>query len=180
MDQRTCNIIMCCKGHCMLPKGKDKGHLEAVAAYMSEECDCPIGEYTDAVLEQIMKTALYDYLNSASKPGNEMRRMFDELHVGPTASLGERIAITFSLAQVSYRRKDAGDGVVVYVNGFTDELVAKSRIALGEDAAPKGKVGPASAPTGTEGTCFRSEGPSTPGYEDTDGSCGDLLLLYGQ
>ena len=34
MEQRTCNIIMCCKGHCKLA-GENAPPLEAIAAYMS-------------------------------------------------------------------------------------------------------------------------------------------------
>ena len=37
MEQRTCNIIMCCKGHCKLA-GENAPPLEAIAAYMSAEC----------------------------------------------------------------------------------------------------------------------------------------------
>ena len=33
MEQRTCNIIMCCKGHCKLPDAGEAS-MEAIAAYM--------------------------------------------------------------------------------------------------------------------------------------------------
>ena len=44
MEQRTCNIIMCCKGHCEL-EGAGKTSMEAIAAYMSKECACPREDY---------------------------------------------------------------------------------------------------------------------------------------
>lgn len=44
MKQRTCNIIMCCKGHCKLA-GENAPPLEAIAAYMSAECACPKEDY---------------------------------------------------------------------------------------------------------------------------------------
>ena len=44
MEQRTCNIIMCCKGHCKLPDAGEAS-MEAIAAYMSKECLCPKEDY---------------------------------------------------------------------------------------------------------------------------------------
>ena len=53
MEQRTCNIIMCCKGHCKLA-GENAPPLEAIAAYMSAECACPKEDYTGKLMETIL------------------------------------------------------------------------------------------------------------------------------
>ncbi len=50
MEQRTCNIIMCCKGHCEL-EGAGKTSMEAIAAYMSKECACPREDYKGQLME---------------------------------------------------------------------------------------------------------------------------------
>ena len=52
MEQRTCNIIMCCKGHCKLA-GENAPPLEAIAAYMSAECACPKEDYTGKLMDMI-------------------------------------------------------------------------------------------------------------------------------
>ena len=61
MEQRTCNIIMCCKGHCKLA-GENAPPLEAIAAYMSAECACPKEDYTGKLMEMILREALFDYM----------------------------------------------------------------------------------------------------------------------
>lgn len=60
MEQRTCNIIMCCKGHCKLA-GENAPPLEAIAAYMSAECACPKEDYTGILVlapARFLETAL--------------------------------------------------------------------------------------------------------------------------
>ena len=59
MEQRTCNIIMCCKGHCKLA-GENAPPLEAIAVYMSAECACPKEDYTGKLMETILREALFD------------------------------------------------------------------------------------------------------------------------
>lgn len=68
MEQRTCNIIMCCKGHCKLA-GENAPPLEAIAVYMSAECACPKEDYTGKLMETILREALFDYMAGADKPG---------------------------------------------------------------------------------------------------------------
>ena len=65
MEQRTCNIIMCCKGHCQL-EGAGETSMEAIAAYMSHECACPKEDYKGRLMESILEEALFDYLNGAN------------------------------------------------------------------------------------------------------------------
>ena len=64
MEQRTCNIIMCCKGHCKLA-GENAPPLEAIAVYMSAECACPKEDYTGKLMETILREALFDYMAGA-------------------------------------------------------------------------------------------------------------------
>lgn len=45
MEQRTCNIIMCCKGHCNIDGRENSGCFESIATYMSKECGCPENDY---------------------------------------------------------------------------------------------------------------------------------------
>ena len=120
MEQRTCNIIMCCKGHCKISECVFP--LEAVVAYMSKECDCPKETYNERTVEWIMRDALFDYFKSVDNPSFELRQLLYEY---PTInpSLSERIATMFQLTRV---RDDKG-----YVNGFSDELLKQSEIDLG-------------------------------------------------
>lgn len=121
MEQRTCNIIMCCKGHCNLD-GADGTPKGDVAAYMSHECACPKEDYKGDLLEYILREALFDYFSTVDKPGFELRQLFQQYALC-NPSLTERMITMFQLTQV---RDDNG-----YVNGFTDKLVAQSEIDLG-------------------------------------------------
>lgn len=72
MEQRTCNIIMCCKGHCRL-KGATGESFVDIAAYMNQECGCEKETYQGKLLENILRTALFDYMDSADNPGRDLR-----------------------------------------------------------------------------------------------------------
>ena len=122
MEQRTCNIIMCCKGHCNL-EGAGVTPMGDIAAYMSHECACPREDYKGKLMEQILREALLDYIASADKPGFELRQLLQEYTLRDP-SLSERIITVFQLSKV---RDDNG-----YVNGFTDKLIAQSEIDLGK------------------------------------------------
>ncbi len=121
MEQRTCNIIMCCKGHCTLP---DSGYSpkEAIAAYMSRECGYPMKNYSGALIESILREALFDYISCADNPGFELRNLLAP-SFSHDPSLSERICSMFQLTAI---RGDAG-----YVNGFTEALIAQSKTDLG-------------------------------------------------
>lgn len=121
MEQRTCNIIMCCKGHCKLA-GENAPPLEAIAAYMSAECACPKEDYTGKLMEMILKEALFDYIAGADNPAYVLRQLLQE-YATYDPGLSERIYTLFQLAQV---RDNNG-----YVDGFTDELLRQSEIDLG-------------------------------------------------
>ena len=92
--------------------------MEAIAAYMSHECACPKEDYKGRLMESILKEALFDYLNSANKPGFDLRHLFHQYALSDP-SLSERICTMFQLVTV---RDDSGQ----YTNGFTDKLMAQS------------------------------------------------------
>lgn len=122
MEQRTCNIIMCCKGYCRL-EGAGETPMEAIAAYMSEECACPKEDYKGALMESILREALFDYIASADKPGCDLRQLFYQYALRePT--LSERICTMFQLVKV----RDDSFGCT---NGFSEKLLAQSEKDLG-------------------------------------------------
>lgn len=123
MEQRTCNIIMCCKGHCKLD-GADGTILGDIAAYMSHECACPKEDYNGRTLEWILREALFDYFATADKPGSELRQLLYQ-YASREPSLTERMIAVFQLCIV--RNTDGS-----YTNGFTEKLIAQSEIDLGE------------------------------------------------
>lgn len=120
MTQRTCNIIMCCKG-----SGKF-GYLDdpitSIKRYMAHECCCSENIYTDQVLDSIIFDALCDYINGAKNPGfvlwsiREDGKRYSDLY--------KKIIAMFSLVRVR-----EGDDLH-YINGFTDELIEQSKIDL--------------------------------------------------
>ena len=117
MKQRTCNIIMCCKGHCRLA-GDRASSMESIVAYMSNECDCPKEDYKGRLMELILREAMFDFFASADKPGYELRQLFYQ-YATQQPSLSERICTMFQPTNV---RNDNGD----YTNGFTEALIAQS------------------------------------------------------
>lgn len=104
--------------------------MEAIAAYMSHECACPKEDYKGRLMESILEEALFDYLNSANKPGFDLRNLFHQYALSDP-SLSERICTMFQLVTV---RDDSGQ----YTNGFTDKLMAQSEIDLGRMDMPVG------------------------------------------
>lgn len=125
MEQRTCNIIMCCKGHCKLSNAGETA-MDAIAAYMSKECLCPKEDYKGALMESILQNALFDYIANADKPDFELRQLFQQYALRePT--LSERICTMFQLTRV---RNDDGS----YANGFSDKLLAQSEKDIGGGA----------------------------------------------
>lgn len=133
MEQRTCNIIQCCKGNSRIPLTEDRPLQnlsicqQSVAAYLSRECACPMESYVGCLLEDVLKEALFDYIATANKPGAELRNLFARGHMEePTMS--ERIMTLFQLAQV--RR----DGKLI--NGFTEQLLRQSKKDLAEEGDP--------------------------------------------
>ena len=120
MEQRTCNIIMCCKGHCKLA-GENAPPLEAIAVYMSAECACPKEDYTGKLMETILREALFGYMAGADKPGYELRQLLQQ-YATHDPDLSERIYTLFQLARV---RDDNG-----YINGLRMNCSGKVRLIL--------------------------------------------------
>lgn len=111
MTQRTCNIIMACKG-CICPEIEEP--LERVKLYMANECACPLTVYTRKRIDGIMFDAMCDYLDTCDKPSfffKEMERLFEKEYF----NRAEQIANTFRLVEVMDGEK--------YINGFTAELL---------------------------------------------------------
>lgn len=121
MKQRTCNIIMACKGNCKYA-AEGSTLINSVKIYLGKECDYPWKKYTDGQIRSILLEALYDFINGADNPEFELRQLFYQ-YPFEDPSLNERICIMFELTQV----REAGQ----YVNGFTKELIDQSDIDLG-------------------------------------------------
>ena len=124
MEQRTCNIIMTCKGNCGYAAMADT-LVDAVKIYLGKECDYPWEMYSERMIESILLEALYDFMNTATRPGYELRQLFYQYPThNPT--LSERICTMFQLTQV----KKKSNGVYQYMNGFTDVLIKQSESDL--------------------------------------------------
>lgn len=124
MEQRTCNIIMICKGNCGYAAMADT-LVDAVKIYLGKECDHPWEKYSERMIESILLEALYDFMNTATRPGYELRQLFYQYPThNPT--LSERICTMFQLTQV----KKKSNGVYQYMNGFTDVLIKQSESDL--------------------------------------------------
>ena len=105
MTERTYNIIMACK-----KRDEHANCIESVREYMSKECLCPVKYYGEIEMSNIMKVAMYDYIDTCDKPSAFFREM-ETVFGQASLSIGEWIGRAFALVQV----RDC-DGN--YVNGF--------------------------------------------------------------
>lgn len=129
MEQRTCNLILCCKGWCKLdPDGKPLTPEQSIAKYMSKECACPEEDYKGRLLETILKTAVIDFFRHSDNPGYHLWQLLENTGL-KEMTLTEHIITLFSLVDV--KRQDT-DGKYHYVNGFTKELIAAGEKYLSE------------------------------------------------
>ena len=126
MEKRTAEIIMICKGRHNY--GEDLGHKQAIAAYLSDQCACPIEEYADGrIVNEVIWVAALDYLDSIKefRPSSFLRAVMDSynFHNNPlidkkhNIDMYEAVCGAFSVAQV---RKDGE-----YINSFTEENTQK-------------------------------------------------------
>ena len=136
MDQRTCNIIRCCKGSCHIPFPKD-GPLErypetrrSIAAYMSRECATPMEDYDGHLMEQVLKEAMFDYIDTADKPSSDLRNLFCWSSLTDEPTMCQRIMSMFQLVQVFDTKAQE------YRNGFTEALIAQSKKDLAAEGDP--------------------------------------------
>ena len=122
MEKRTAEIIMICKGQ--HDYGKDLGYKEAITAYLSDHCGCPIEYYADGtIVNRVILDAALDYIDSINvhRPSSFLRGAMDSynLHNNPlidkklNTDWYEAVCGAFSIAQV---KKDGE-----YINGFTEE-----------------------------------------------------------
>lgn len=111
MTRETFNIIMACKNH-----GEYADAIESVKDYMAESCNVQREHYSSDQLTDIMKRAMYDYLDTCDKPSIFLRTM-DSIFGQDKISTGEHIARAFSITQVM---KDDN-----FINGFGEHLQPK-------------------------------------------------------
>ena len=116
MTQRTCNIIMCCKGNDRYSYRCDP--IYSIKHYLAHECNCPIGFYTPGILENILFEALYDYIDGVKKPSFVLWSIREDGKF--KNNLTDKIIVMFSLVQV----REGKD--LHCINGFTDELIKQS------------------------------------------------------
>lgn len=114
MTQRTCNIIMACKGRICK---EEKDALTRVKHYMAEECGCSLDAYTEDRINGIMLDAMCDYLDTCDRPSAFIKSLSD-IAFREKYTRGEQIASAFELVQVK------NDGQ--YINGFSETLCSNS------------------------------------------------------
>ncbi len=105
MTERTYNIIMACK------RSYPRDLTDNVAQYMAKECGCSVGDYSQPIITDIMKTALYDYIDTCDKPSIILRKLDENNRFYHDVSIGAQIATAFRSVQVRDRNGN-------YINGF--------------------------------------------------------------
>lgn len=114
MTQRTCNIIMCCKGNDKYAQKCDP--IYSIKRYMGNECVYNWKNYTDKMVLDILFTALMDYIDGVKKPSFVLWSIRE--HGKWHDNIAEKICDMFAGVQV----RDVNG----YVNGFTQELIDQS------------------------------------------------------
>lgn len=125
MNQRTCNIILCCKGGCNIGRRTNLSCLESIAAYMSKECGCSEETYTSVLMEDILREALFDYFTTSDNPSSDLRQLLKS-YINKEPSLTERIYTMFQLVDVRNGNQ--------YINGFTEEMLRAGNKFLETDS----------------------------------------------
>lgn len=92
---------------------------DGLKKFLAEYCYAKEEDYTDNVLERILRQCLEDYIETADSPGYVLTTYFGCKHDGYFGKVSDLDAIisTFILQRVRNRNKY---GVVYYVNGFKD------------------------------------------------------------
>ena len=104
MTKRTYNIIMACK------QGKHLNCLENVKEFLEKEFGMRLNRFGDIEAADIMKEAMYDYIDTCEKPSTFFREM-ETIFGSNKFSIGEWIGRTFKIVRVK-------DRFGIYVNGF--------------------------------------------------------------
>lgn len=119
MNQRTCNIIMCCKGNTEFAQFGNP--VYAIKRYMGEECDYDWRKYSESHILNILLDAVEDYLDTADKPSS----FIWSLRQGRKFYNNDAEIICSAFRDVSVRNEFGK-----YVNGFSEEVISQSRIDL--------------------------------------------------
>lgn len=121
MTQRTCNIILCCKGHCNIGQRKNMDCFQSIAAYMSKECGCKESDYHGVLMEDILREALFDYFTTSDNPSYDLRQLLKS-YITEQPSLSQRICTLFQLVNVRTNGQ--------YANGFTEKLIKNAEFII--------------------------------------------------
>ena len=106
MEKRTLEIIAVCKGDTRYDS--EVGLVDAVKNYMSDTCMCDKALYTDSQMENILRTAFYDFIDVCDRPSFFLKQLEEFKWFVP--NLTDRICALFKSVQVL---EDDG-----YINGF--------------------------------------------------------------
>ena len=118
MEQRTCNIIMCCKGHCRLPGHDDKSsRYQDIVYYLANECGCDVSTYSRSLIASVLKTALIDFFKVAEDPGHQLWMFLNNMS-DYNMDMVDAIISLFTLVEI---KNDWG-----YVNGFNHDIIQRS------------------------------------------------------
>lgn len=92
---------------------------DGLKKFLTEYCCAKEEDYTDCVLERILRQCLEDYIQTADNPGYVLTTYFGCKHDGYFGEVSDLDAIisTFILQKVRNRNSE---NVVSYVNGFRD------------------------------------------------------------
>lgn len=115
LEDRTVNIVLLTKRFGMNDVKK------AIAQYMSEECGCPIEVYSDSILYDIVKTAMYDILRCSSNVSYTIAFIREMIETRQSTML-DRFLYSMAMMQVAIRKND---GELVCINGWHDTEFSK-------------------------------------------------------
>lgn len=96
-----------------------ENNKDGLKKFLAEYCYAKEEDYSDNVLERILRQCLEDYIGTADNPAYVLTEYFGckyNGYFGETSDL-EAIISTFKLQRVRNRNSD---GVISYVNGFRD------------------------------------------------------------
>lgn len=96
-----------------------KNGKDGLKKFLAEYCYTKEEDYTDCILERILRQCLEEYIGTADNPAHVLTTYFGCKHDGPFGKTSDLDAIisTFNLQRVRNRNSD---GVISYVNGFRD------------------------------------------------------------
>lgn len=96
-----------------------ENNKDGLKKFLAEYCHAKEEDYTDNVLERILRQCLEDYIETADSPGYVLTTYFGCKYDGYFEKVSDLDAIisTFILQKVRNRNKY---GVIYYVNGFKD------------------------------------------------------------